>query len=159
MYERACCHDEAASHPLPTAVASWVIQTASTEECSSLMQNWMQNLFLCLLSHFECDGHTCSLNSIYHPHWLVQWSHPWSRMHIPVHSPWLPGHIDDTQTVRYNNKGWTFPGQTSSQALGWLLLLTSRETTQNEEPCSVPEPIKGAYLSDLLPCAGWLKGH
>ena len=25
------------------------------------------DLLLYLLSHFECDGHTCSLNSIYHP--------------------------------------------------------------------------------------------
>ena len=25
-----------------------------------------------LLSHFECNGHTCSLNSIYHPNRLIQ---------------------------------------------------------------------------------------
>ena len=49
---------------------------------------------LYLLSHFECDSHTCSLNSIYHPHWPVQWSHHCSCMCILVHSPWLPGYID-----------------------------------------------------------------
>ena len=52
-------------------------------------------------SHFECDGHTvtCSLSGIYHPHWLVQWNHHCSRMHIPVPSPWLPGYIDVTKTI------------------------------------------------------------
>ena len=43
--------------------------------------------------------YTCSLNSIYHPHWLVQWSCHCSHMRIPVHSPWLPGYIDAMQTV------------------------------------------------------------
>ena len=43
--------------------------------------------------------YTCSLSGICCPHWLVQWSHPCSHMHIPVHSPWLPGYIDVVQTV------------------------------------------------------------
>ena len=43
--------------------------------------------------------YTCSLNSNYHPHWLVQWSHHCSCMHIPVHSPWLPGYINVVQTI------------------------------------------------------------
>ena len=42
---------------------------------------------------------TCSLNGVHHPHWLVQCSHHCSHMHIPVHSPWLPGYIDVAQTV------------------------------------------------------------
>ena len=42
---------------------------------------------------------TCSLNGIYHPHWLVQWSCHCSHMCIPVHSPWLPGYIDVVQTI------------------------------------------------------------
>ena len=41
--------------------------------------------------------YTCSLNSIYH--WPVQWSHHCSPMHIPVHSPWLPGYIDVMQII------------------------------------------------------------
>ena len=41
----------------------------------------------------------CSFNSIYHPHWLVQWSCHCSHMHIPVHSSWLPGYINVAPTV------------------------------------------------------------
>ena len=40
-----------------------------------------------------------SLNSIYCPHWLVQWSPHCSHMHIPVHSPWLPDYINVVQTI------------------------------------------------------------
>ena len=47
------------------------------------------------LSHFECDA----LNGIHRPHWLVQWCHHCSHMNIPVHSPWLPGYIDVSQSV------------------------------------------------------------
>ena len=43
--------------------------------------------------------YTCSLNGVYRPHWLVQWSHHCSRMCIPVHSPWLPAPINVMQTV------------------------------------------------------------
>ena len=32
-------------------------------------------------------------------------------MHIPVHSPWLPGYITQTILIICNN-GWTFSGQT-----------------------------------------------
>ena len=41
----------------------------------------------------------CSLNSVYRPHWLVQWSCHYSFMHIPVHSLWLPGYTDVAQTI------------------------------------------------------------
>ena len=41
----------------------------------------------------------CSLNSNYCLHWLVQWNCHCLPMCIPVHSPWLPGYIDVTQTV------------------------------------------------------------
>ena len=53
------------------------------------------------LSHFECDGHTVHTLTQWHllSHWLVQWSRHCSCMHIPVHSPWLPGYIDVVQTV------------------------------------------------------------
>ena len=43
--------------------------------------------------------YTCSLNSVYCPLWLVQWSCHCSHMHIPVRSPWLPGHINVMQTI------------------------------------------------------------
>ena len=59
------------------------------------------DLFLYSLSHFEATAtqYTCSLSGVYHPHWLVQWSHHCSHMCIPVHSPWLPGYINVMQTV------------------------------------------------------------
>ena len=43
--------------------------------------------------------YTSSLSGIYHPHWLVQWSHHCSHMHLPVHSAWLSGYIDVAQTI------------------------------------------------------------
>ena len=58
------------------------------------------DLLLYCLSHVECDSHTVHmLNGVYCPYWLVQWSHHCSCMCIPVHSPWLPGYIDISQTV------------------------------------------------------------
>ena len=54
-----------------------------------------------LLSHFNAvtTQYTCSLNSVYHPHWLVQWSRHCSHMCIPAHSPWLPCYIDIVHTI------------------------------------------------------------
>ena len=43
--------------------------------------------------------YTCSPNSVYHPHWLVQWSHHCSLICIPVHSPWLSVYIDVVQSI------------------------------------------------------------
>ena len=55
------------------------------------------------LSQFDWDGNavhnSISLNSIYHRHRLVQWSHQCSHKCIPVFSSWLPGYIDVVQTV------------------------------------------------------------
>ena len=93
--------DEAANHQLPIATGFWIIWIASTEECSNLTQNLMQ---------IHCSTHSdilnvmatqyrCSLNGVYRPHWLVQWSCHCSRMHIPVLSPQLPGYIIVEQTV------------------------------------------------------------
>ena len=96
-----CCHDEAANYQLPTAVAFWIIRTVSVEERSSLMQNLIQ---ICcstgsVVLNSKATQHTCSLNGIYHPHRLVQWSHHCSHMCIPVHPPWLPGYINVKQTA------------------------------------------------------------
>ena len=89
--------DEAASHLLPRDTAFSIIQTVSTEECSI----WMQ---ICCSTHSVILNavaiqYTCSLNGIYRPHWLVQWSCHCSCTCIPVHSPWLPGCIDVMQTI------------------------------------------------------------
>ena len=100
MHEQVHCHDEAASHQLPIATAFWIISIVSTEECSSLTQNRIQILFsacsvVLKVTTTQCR---CSLNSIYRPHWLVQWCRHCSHMCILVHSPWLPGYIDVAPT-------------------------------------------------------------
>ena len=78
-----------------------IIRIVSMKECSSLMQNVMQThcSTRSVILNATATQYTCSLNSIYHPHWLVQWSHHCSHMRIPVHSPWLPGYIDVVQII------------------------------------------------------------
>ena len=92
MHERACCHDEAANHQLPIAAAFWIIWIVPAEECSSLMQNWMRMgcSIHSVIVNVTTTQYTCTLNGVYHPHWLVQRSHHCSHMCMPVHSPWLP---------------------------------------------------------------------
>ena len=76
-------------------------QIVSAEESSNLMQNLMQ--IRCstppVILNVKATQYTCSLNGVYHPHWLAQWSCHCSHMHIPVHSPWLPGYIGVLWTV------------------------------------------------------------
>ena len=101
MHEWVHCCDEAAHHQFPIAAAFWIIQIVSMEECSLLMWNLMQ---ICCFIHSVIlntivTQYTCSFTSIYHPHWLAQWSHHCSHMCIPVHSPWLPGYIGVTQII------------------------------------------------------------
>ena len=59
------------------------------------------NLLLYLLSHFDCDSHTVPMLTQWclPPHWPVQGSRHCSHLHISLHSPWLPGHINVMQTV------------------------------------------------------------
>ena len=100
VHEQARCRDEAANHELPIT-AAFESCDISTEEHSSLTQNLMQ---ICCSIHSVilntmATQYTCSLNGIYCPHWLVQWSRHCSRMCIPVHSPWLPGYINVAQTI------------------------------------------------------------
>ena len=100
-HEQAHSCDEAVNHQLPIAAAFWIIQIGSVEECLSLMPNLIQiHCSTCsVILNVTATQYTCSLNSISHPHWLVQWSCHCSFMHIPVHSPWLPGYIDVMQTI------------------------------------------------------------
>ena len=101
MHEGAYCHDGAANQQLPIAAAFWIIWIVSMEECSSLMQNLMPICCsICsVILNVMATQYTCSLSCVYHPHWLVQWSCHCSHMHIPVHSPWLPGYTDVMQTI------------------------------------------------------------
>ena len=96
MHEWVHCCDEAAIQQLPTAVVFWIIQIVSLEECSSLMQNLMQIHYstFSVILNVMVTQYTCSLNGVYCPHWIVQWSCHCSHIHIPVHSPWLPGYVD-----------------------------------------------------------------
>ena len=59
----------------------------------------VDSLLYLLILNVMATQYTCSLNSIYRPHWLVQWSCHCSCMHIPVHSPWLPGCTNALQTI------------------------------------------------------------
>ena len=95
--------DEAANDWLPLVAAFWIIWIVSMEECSNLMQNFMQ---ICLFPHsvilnVMVTQYTCSFNGVYSPHWLVQWSHHYLHMFIPVHSLWLPDYIDVAQTILF----------------------------------------------------------
>ena len=101
LHEGARCCNEAASHQLSIAVAFWIIWIVSVEECLTLMRNWMQIHCSAHLVILNVTGTQCIhlLNSVYHPHWLVQWSCHCSCIWIPVHSPWLPGYIDGEQIV------------------------------------------------------------
>ena len=82
-------------------VALWTTQTVSTEEYSNLTQNLIQIRWptCSVILNATATQYTCSLNCIYHPHWLVQWSCHCSHMRIPVHFPWLPSYINVVQTV------------------------------------------------------------
>ena len=101
MQEWVCCYDEAGIHQLPIAVDFWIIQIVSAEEYASLTQNLMQIRCstLLVILNVMATQYPCSLNSIYCHHWLVQWSHHCSHMHIPVLCPWLPGYISVKQTT------------------------------------------------------------
>ena len=66
-----------------------------------LMKNLMQihcSTHSVILNEMSTQ-YTCSLKSVYWPHWLVQWSHHCSCMFIPVHSAWLQVYIDVMQAV------------------------------------------------------------
>ena len=76
----------------------WIMQIVSTEEFSSLMQNLMQ---IC------CSTHSVTLNVTATQSICSQRRHSLtstvkyhcSHIHIPVHSSWLPGHIDVAETT------------------------------------------------------------
>ena len=101
LCELVHCPDEAVNHLLRTAVAFWIIQVVFMEECSSLTQNWvhMHCFPRSVILNAMVTQCTCSLTSVYCHLWLVQWRRHCSCMHIPVHSPWLPGYIDVLQTI------------------------------------------------------------
>ena len=145
MHKRAHYCDEAANHQLPISVVFWIIQITSMEQCSCL--NLMQ--ICCLLSHFECDGHTVYMLTQRHllPCWLVPGSHHCSCMHIPVHSPWLPGYIDVAQTILI--------------ILTIAVLFPDRPCIYQNKTFTLPGPRKGhrAFLRGILHVLPWYTPH
>ena len=116
MHEQAYCHDEAANHQLPIAVAFWIIWIISAEECSSLTQNLMQ--IHCssssVILNVMTTQYACSLNGVYHPHGLVWWSCHCSHMYIHNSPLFLASRLlQSAANYSHNiNSGWTFSGQT-----------------------------------------------
>ena len=102
MHKQAHCCDEAANHRLPIAVAFWIIQMVSMEECSSLTQNLMQ--IHCsthsVILNVMATQYTCSLTlrCLLPPLISAVKSSLFTHAH-PVQSPWLPGYIDVTWTI------------------------------------------------------------
>ena len=106
-----------------------IIQTEHSEECSSLMQIFLQiHCSTCpVILSVTATQYACSLNGIYHPHWLVQWSRHCSHLCIPVHSPWLPVYskVDPNCSHYINN------GRFSGQICVCVCVCIEREVTTN----------------------------
>ena len=94
------------------ALLWWSCQSLVAHSCDHLnhLNGFCRGMFK-LNAKFDVDSllysfilnvmatqYTCSLDGIYRPHWLIEWSCPFSHMHIPVHSPW-PGYISVVQTI------------------------------------------------------------
>ena len=101
MHDSEHCHDEAAGHQLSIAAAFWIIWIVSVEEYSSFTKNLMQirSSTHSVILNTMTTQYRHSVNGVYRPHWLVQWSYHYSHLHIPVHSPWLPGYIHVMLTI------------------------------------------------------------
>ena len=80
---------------------SWINQIISMKERSSRMQNLMQICcsYCSVILNVMATQCTCSLNSVYCPHCIVQWSYHCSHTCIPIHSLWLPGYTNVVQTA------------------------------------------------------------
>ena len=91
----------AANHQSPIAVAFWIIQIVSAEECSSLAQNLVQICCSACSVTLNVKATQCaySLNSVSLPHRWVHWSCHCSCMLILVTSLWLPVYTDVVRTV------------------------------------------------------------
>ena len=132
MNEQVWCCDEAANHQLPISMAFWIIWIVSAEECSNLMQNLMQ--IYCptrsIILNTMATQYTCSLNGIYRPHWLVQWSHHCLWMCIPVHSPWLPGSIISHKQFIILTMAGLFPDRPHHITIWKMGMTSTRNSTE-----------------------------
>ena len=69
IHEWVCCYDEAVNRQLPIAVAFWILQIVSVEECSSLTQNLLQTCCstCSVILNVMTTQYICSFKVIYHP--------------------------------------------------------------------------------------------
>ena len=70
IHEWVCCYDEAVNRQLPIAVAFWILQIISVEECSSLTQYLIQihRSPHSVILNVTATQYTCPFNSIYCPY-------------------------------------------------------------------------------------------
>ena len=101
MHEQECC-DEAASH-------QWPICIVSLEECSSLMQNFMQTRCSAhsVILNATATQYTCSLISVCGPHWLFTHTHS-CPLPLAARLHWC-----HANRSRCTNNGWPFSRQPS----------------------------------------------
>ena len=107
MHEWAHHHDKAANHQLPIAVAFWIIQVVSMEECSSLMQIWCR--FGALLAHLNvmATQYTCSLNRVSCPPLIsTVKSSCFKHVHSRTLSLGSRLHLCHANGSHYINNGW-----------------------------------------------------
>ena len=100
MHERACCCDEAAT---PVAHSCSLLSHLNSFHGGmfEFQAKFDADSLLYSLSRFERDGHTVHMLTQQHlpPPLTSTVKLSCSPMLIPVHSPWLPGHIDVKHTV------------------------------------------------------------
>ena len=114
MHEPARCCDEPANHPLPTAVAFWIIWIVSSEKCSRLMQIVCRSVAL-HVSHFECDSHTVRMLTQQHlppPLTSTVKLSLFTHVHSSPLSLAASLHRCFANCSCYINNGWTFSIQT-----------------------------------------------
>ena len=111
MHEWAHYCDKAANHQLPIAVAFWIIQIVSIEECPSLMQNLMQ---ICCSTHLfwmqwphSTHAHSMASTTTMNSTAKSLFTHAHSSP-LSLAARFLGCH---TNHSCYTNNGWTFPRQ------------------------------------------------
>ena len=111
MHEWARCSGEAGNHQLLIAVAFWILQIVSVEECSSLMQNLMQ-IHCSAHCLFEWEGHTVHMFPQWHlPPLLISTVKLSLFMHVHSSQLYLAARLHRCHENHFHiNNGWTFPG-------------------------------------------------
>ena len=115
-HERVRCHDEAASHQLPIAVAFWIVQIVFPGGMFKLNRKFDADWLLYSLSHFECPGHTVHMHTQRHllpPLTSAVKSSSFTHVHSSPLSLAARLHRCCANCSHCIDTGWAFPGQTS----------------------------------------------